>query len=422
MRTYTSINVRSMECLDTHYAAVLIGVGTTTVNPYLAEEAIADRHRRGLFGELSLNDCLERYRKAVDDGLLKIMSKMGISIISSYRGGCNFEAVGLSRSMVAEFFPGMPSRISGIGMAGVEKKVLEAHARAFGTDIVALPVGGFYRYRRNGERHAYQAEMIHLLQTAVSTGSYSTYKRYAENVYRTDPVNLARPAGFPLGACIGFGRRSGIDHRHSPPVHHAGHVARRAECRGSRDAERCHEPHRCQVRQRRGWRRSRRDSSRTPTATIGIPRSSRSLSGRFGVTAEYLNQCREIEIKVAQGAKPGEGGQLPGFKVSVEIARLRHSTPGVMLISPPPHHDIYSIEDLAQLIYDLKQINPDAEVTVKLVARTGIGTIAAGVAKAGADTISGVGRPPVVRAPVRRHRSNSPACPGKWASAKSTSC
>ncbi len=386
LRTFTSLNVRSGECLDTHYFAVLIGVGATTVNAYLAQEAIADRHRRGLFGDLALETCLARFKKAIDDGLLKIMSKMGISIISSYRGGCNFEAVGLSRALVAEHFPAMTSRISGIGHNGIEQMVLRQHALAYDEDVVALPVGGYYRYRRGGEAHGWEATAIHTLQTAVARDSFSTYKRYSAMVHKRAPTQLrdildfrsAKPAvsldevesittirrrfvtpGMSLGAL-------------SPEAHGTLNVAMNRIGAKSDSGEGGEDPARF---------KPDRNGDNWNSAIKQI------ASGRFGVTAEYLNQCREIEIKVAQGAKPGEGGQLPGFKVTDMIARLRHSTPGVMLISPPPHHDIYSIEDLAQLIYDLKQINPDAKVCVKLVARTGIGTIAAGVAKAKADVI-----------------------------------
>ncbi len=386
LRTFTSLNVRSGECLDVHYCAVLIGVGATTVNAYLAQEAIADRHRRGLFGNLSLRDCVKRYKEAVDQGLLKVMSKMGISIISSYRGGYNFEAVGLSRSLVGEFFPGMTSRISGIGLTGLQEKVLELHRRAFDEDAVALPVGGFYKYRRGGEMHAWEANLIHTLQGAVAKDSYATYKKYSEAVRRLPPVSLRdlldfefrRPSvsvdevesiteirkrfvtpGMSLGAL-------------GPEAHGTLNIAMNRIGAKSDSGEGGEDPARFKPR-------PNGDNANSAIKQIA--------SGRFGVTAEYLNNCREIEIKVAQGAKPGEGGQLPGFKVTVEIAKLRHATPGVMLISPPPHHDIYSIEDLAQLIYDLKQINPDAKVCVKLVSRSGIGTIAAGVAKANADVI-----------------------------------
>ncbi len=314
------------------------------------------------------------------------MSKMGISVLSSYRGGYNFEAVGLSRSLVAEYFPGLPSRLSGIGLNGIEKKVREIHARAFDEDVIALPVGGFYRFRRRGEAHAYQGEFIHILQSAVATDSYATYRKYVDAVRGLPPVALRDLLDFePKEEPISVDEVESITEIRkrfvtpgmslgalSPEAHGTLNIAMNRIGAKSDSGE------------------GGEDSERyKPTASGDNPNSAikQVASGRFGVTAEYLNRCREIEIKIAQGAKPGEGGQLPGFKVTEMIARLRHSTPGVTLISPPPHHDIYSIEDLAQLIYDLKQINPRAKVCVKLVARSGIGTIAAGVAKANADVI-----------------------------------
>ena len=386
LRTYCSINVRTAECLDPHYFAVLIGVGATTVNPYLALEAVADRHARGLFGEMGLDEAVGRYKEAVDQGLLKVMSKMGISVISSYRGGYNFEALGLSRSLVAEFFPGMPSRISGIGLSGIQKKAIAQHGKAFRDGAITLPVGGFYRYRRNGEKHAYEGKLIHMLQHAVREGSYQTYKQYSAGLHAQDPINLRdlldfKPAAKPLPIdeveSITEIRKRFVTPAMSlgalsPEAHETLNIAMNRIGAKSDSGEGGEDPANFVPRE---------DGSNAASAIKQV------ASGRFGVTAEYLNACREIEIKVAQGAKPGEGGQLPGFKVTEMIARLRHSTPGVTLISPPPHHDIYSIEDLAQLIYDLKQINPDARVTVKLVASSGVGTIAAGVAKAMADVI-----------------------------------
>jgi glutamate synthase (NADPH/NADH) large chain len=387
LRTFTSLNVRSGECLDVHYFAVLVGVGATTVNAYLAQESIAERHRRGLFGDSSLEDCVRRYMTAVDEGLLKVMSKMGISVISSYRGGCNFEAVGLSRTLVDEYFPPMPSRLSGIGLTGIEQKVLELHQRAWDEDVVVLPVGGFYRYRRGGEQHAWAAGLIHTLQAAVATDSYSTYKKFSEGVHQHAPSSLRdlldfKTAGItpiPLEEVesITSIRKRFVTPGMSlgalgPEAHGTLNIAMNRIGAKSDSGEGGEDPERYNPR-------PNGDNENSAIKQVA--------SGRFGVSAEYLNKCREIEIKVAQGAKPGEGGQLPGFKVTDMIAKFRHSTPGVMLISPPPHHDIYSIEDLAQLIYDLKQINPEARVCVKLVSRSGIGTIAAGVAKAKADII-----------------------------------
>ncbi len=376
LRTFTSLNVRSAECLDVHYVAVLIGVGATTVNAYMAEQAIADRHARGLFGTLPLDACIARYKKAIDDGLLKVMSKMGISVLSSYRGGCNFEAIGLSRTLVAEFFPGMTSRISGIGLAGIQRKVLALHARAFDEEVVALPVGGFYRYRRGGETHAWEATLIHTLQTAVARDSYSTYKKYSEAVRQLPVVALRDLLDF----------KQDLKPVAIEEVESITEIRQRFNTPGMSLGALGPEAHRTlgiamnRIGAKSDSGEGGEDSQYFKPLTSGDNANSaikQIASGRFGVTADYLVNCREIEIKVAQGAKPGEGGQLPGFKV----------TPGVMLISPPPHHDIYSIEDLAQLIYDLKQVNPEAKVCVKLVARSGIGTIAAGVAKAKADII-----------------------------------
>ena len=386
LRSYVSIMVRSAECLDTHYFAVLVGVGATAVNAYLAQEIFQDRLDRGLCGDLGLRDVCLNYKGAVEAGLLKILSKMGISVISSYRGGYNFEAVGLSRALVAEFFPGMPSRISGIGLAGLEKKAVEIHRRAWGEAAVMLPVGGFYKARRTGETHAFEARLIHTLQQACDTGSYDAYKRYSEALRGTAPVQLrdlldwrsdAKPA--PINEVESVNE---IRKRFNTPGMSLGALS--PEAHGVLNV----------AMNRIGARSVSGEGGEDPARYRPLPNGDNPnsavkqvASGRFGVTAEYLNQCRELEIKIAQGAKPGEGGQLPGFKVTEMIAKFRHATPGVMLISPPPHHDIYSIEDLAQLIYDLKQINPDARVTVKLVSMTGIGAIAAGVAKAKADVI-----------------------------------
>ena len=386
LRTFTSLNVRSSECMDVHHFAVLIGVGATTVNAYLAQESIADRHRRGLFGAITLEDAVARFKSAVDQGLLKIMSKMGISVISSYRGGYNFEAVGLSRSLVAEYFPGMTSRISGIGLTGIVKKIQELHNRAYSEDFVALPVGGVYRYRRGGETHAWEGPLIHTLQHAVAHDSFSTFKKFSEGIRAMPPVSLRDLMDFrPVQSAVNVDEVESITairKRFVTPGMSLGALS--PEAHGTLNI----------AMNRIGAKSDSGEGGEDEARYALMPNGDNAnsaikqvASGRFGVTAQYLNQCREIEIKVAQGAKPGEGGQLPGFKVTVEIAKLRHSTPGVMLISPPPHHDIYSIEDLAQLIYDLKQINPTAKVCVKLVSRTGIGTIAAGVAKAKADII-----------------------------------
>ena len=386
LRTFTSLNVQTAECIDVHYFAVLIGVGATTVNAYLAQETIADRHRRGLFGDRDLNECVQRYKSAVNQGLLKIMSKMGISIIGSYRGAYKFEAVGLSRWLVASYFPGMASRISGIGLSGIRLKLLELHKRAFGSDALLLPVVGFYRYRSNGETHAFQGPQIHMLQSAVANDSYAQFRKYGEAIRQSPPVTLRDLMEFaPKDDSVSLEEVESITR-----------IRRRLVSPGISLGALGPEAHETLsiAMNRIGAKSDSGEGGEDPiryTPRVNGDNASSAIkqvaSGRFGVTAEYLNNCRELEIKIAQGAKPGEGGQLPGLKVSGMIARLRHSTPGVTLISPPPHHDIYSIEDLAQLIYDLKQINPEAKVCVKLVAQSGIGTIAAGVAKANADVI-----------------------------------
>ena len=388
LRGYVSINAQTGEALDTHSFATLIGVGATTVNPYLALDSLYQRFEKKLFGSFGYDECITRFIQSVNYGLLKIMSKMGISVISSYRGGCNFETVGLSRTVASEYFPGVLSKISGIGLSGIEKKLRSIHQEAFDGNDSVLPIGGIYRYRKNGETHQYQGKLIHLLQGAVGLKSFEIYKKYAQGIYNLPPINLRD--------LIGFRKRNlnpSIDISKVEPIKN---ILKRfgsgSMSHGALSKE-AHETLAIGMNRIKGASCSGEggeDEKRFTKMENGDDANSRVkqiASARFGVTINYLNNCNEIEIKIAQGAKPGEGGQLPGFKVTKEIAKLRHSTPGVTLISPPPHHDIYSIEDLAQLIYDLKQVNPNARVGVKLVASSGIGTIAAGVAKAKADII-----------------------------------
>ena len=385
LRTFCSINVRSSECLDPHYFSVLIGAGASVVNAYLAEDTLADRIEKGLLNG-PLTEVISRYRDAIDQGLLKIMSKMGISVISSYRGGLNFEAVGLSRAMCAEFFPGLISRISGIGVSGIQQKSEEIHNLAFGSNSAFLPIGGFYKSRKSGETHAWEAQTMHVMQAACASASFDLWRQYSNRIKSNPPIHLRDLLDIkPIGPAVPIDEVESITSIRkrfvtpgmslgalSPEAHKTLNVAMNRIGAKSDSGEGGEDP-----------------AHFTPEANGDNPSAKikQVASGRFGVTAEYLNQCEELEIKVAQGAKPGEGGQLPGMKVTDLIARLRHSTKGVTLISPPPHHDIYSIEDLAQLIYDLKQINPRCKVTVKLVASSGVGTIAAGVAKAEADVI-----------------------------------
>ena len=385
LRTFCSISVRAAECIDPHYFAVLIGCGATVVNAYLAEDSLADRIDRGLL-DCSLTEAVSRYRHAIDQGLLKIMSKMGISVLSSYRGGLNFEAVGLSRAMCAEYFPGMASRISGIGTAGIQHKLEEVHAKGWLQGLDVLPIGGFYKARRSGEKHAWEAQTMHMMQAACTQASYELWKQYSTAMRSNPPIHLRDLLDIkPLGRAIPIEEVESITA-----------IRKRFVTPGMSLGALSPEAHKTLnvAMNRIGAKSDSGEGGEDPAHFVPEPNGDNPsakikqvASGRFGVTAEYLNHCEELEIKVAQGAKPGEGGQLPGMKVTDLIARLRHSTKGVTLISPPPHHDIYSIEDLAQLIYDLKQINPRCKVTVKLVASSGVGTIAAGVAKAKADVI-----------------------------------
>jgi len=386
IRGFTSINVQTSEVLDTHSFAVLLGVGATAINPYIAFDSINQRFEKKLFGTMNFQECVQRYTKSIENGLLKIMSKMGISVLSAYRGGCNFEALGLGRSIVAEYFPGMISRISGIGMTGIQKKIKQLHQKAFQKNVSILPIGGIYKYRKNGETHQYQGKLIHMLQSAVTLNSFEIYKKYVKGIYELPIINLRDLLDFKkLGKPINisavetaeslrkrFGSGSMSHGALSAEAHETLAIGMNRIGAASCSGEGGEDP-------KRFIKKENGDSANSKVKQIA--------SARFGVTIDYLNNCKEIEIKISQGAKPGEGGQLPGSKVSEEIAKLRYSTPGVTLISPPPHHDIYSIEDLAQLIYDLKQSNPKARVGVKLVASSGVGTIAAGVAKAKADVI-----------------------------------
>ncbi len=386
LRSFVSIVVRSSEALEPHGIAVLVGVGATAINPWLAQEMFQERLDRGAYPGLSLRDACLNYKAGLEAGLMKTLARKGISVISAYRGGCEFEVLGLSRALTAEFFPGAPSRISGIGLAGLEQQAMRRHAAAWTEATPSPAIGGFFRIRAGQEAHAHDAKTIHLLQDACNRGDYKRFKQYSEAirdqpdlaprdlldwreglkpvpVHEVESVSDIRKRFLTPGMSLGA---------LSPEAHGVLNVAMNRIGARSVSGEGGEDPDRYATRP---------DGDNMNSAVKQI------ASGRFGVTAEYLNQCREIEIKIAQGAKPGEGGQLPGFKVTEFIARMRHSTVGTTLISPPPHHDIYSIEDLAQLIYDLKQINPDARVTVKLVSASGIGAIASGVAKAKADVI-----------------------------------
>ncbi len=391
-RTQMAIIVESGEPREVMHFALLLGYGASAVNPYLAIETIEDLHRRGWLPEgMSVTAAINNYEKAVNKGLLKVLSKMGISTLQSYQGAQAFEAIGLSRSVVDRYFTGTPSRIEGVDLAILAKEVKLRHEYAFQRVTEAdaeLEAGGQYHYRATGEYHSNNPLTISRLRHAVQGSSYETYQEYAKllndqnrqlctlrgllNLKKTArplPLDKVEPASeivkrFATGA-MSFGSISKEAHESlAIAMNRIGAKSNTGE--GGEDEERF-------ARDPNGdWRRS---------AVKQV------ASGRFGVTANYLVNAEELQIKIAQGAKPGEGGQLPGHKVDEVIARVRHSIPGVQLISPPPHHDIYSIEDLAQLIYDLKNVNPQARISVKLVAEVGVGVVAAGVAKAHADVI-----------------------------------
>ncbi len=387
LRCISNILVETGTARDPHHFACLVGCGATAVYPYLAYQSLHALARRGILGGKTNGEPLQvgrSYRRGVKKGLLKILSKMGIGTIASYRGAQLFEIVGLDPEVVAQCFAGTPSRIGGAGFAR-----LEADARALaeqGWDLNALPeAGGLLRYLPGGEYHQYNPDVVQSLQRAVLTGDREDWKRYSSAVNERPPAALrdllrAKPIGppvpreevEPIEAIIRRFDSAGMSlGALSPEAHEALAIAmnrlgaRSNSGEGGEDPARYHDDRRSKIKQ--------------------------IASGRFGVTPEYLINADVLQIKLAQGAKPGEGGQLPGSKVDPLIARLRYAKPGIGLISPPPHHDIYSIEDLAQLIFDLRQINPCALISVKLVSHAGVGTIAAGVVKAGADliTISG---------------------------------
>ena len=389
-RMRCSIICETAEARDVHQVACLIGYGASCVNPWLAIESIHEMIQKEELKELTLSKAVANYFKALEKGLLKILSKMGISTISSYRGAQIFEAIGIGQELIDECFTGTPSQIGGIGFAEIESDTLSRHKYAFSTDA-ALYDAGFFRNRKGGEMHAITAPVIQNFHTFVGikgedkANRLEDYKKYVESVLASTPLAIRHLLEFVDTVPIPIDEVESIESIRrrfttagmslgalSPEAHEALAIAMNRIGGKSNSGEGGEDPARYQTMENG-------DSANSAIKQVA--------SGRFGVTAEYLASAKEIEIKMAQGSKPGEGGQLPGHKVTPLIARLRYSVPGVTLISPPPHHDIYSIEDLAQLIYDLKQINPRAKVCVKLVAESGVGTIAAGVAKAHADII-----------------------------------
>ncbi|MDR1189163.1 MAG: glutamate synthase large subunit [Bifidobacteriaceae bacterium] len=389
-RTLVGLVAEAGDVREVHHVALLISYGAAAVNPYLAMESVEKLARAGDLGDIAPAEAVANLIKALGKGVLKVMSKMGISTVSSYRGAQVFEAVGLNSDLVDQYFAGTTSRIEGIGLDGLAKEVAARHAHAYpkaasGNEEDILPSGGQYKWRRHGETHLFTPDTIFELQAATRRGDYAMFKRYSARIddqakelatirglftFKRGlrpkvPLEQVEPAEaiirrFSTGA-MSYGSISMEAHQTlAIAMNRIGGKSNTGE--GGEDPERLHDPER-----------------RSAIKQVA--------SGRFGVTAEYLTNADDLQIKMAQGAKPGEGGQLPGAKVYPWIAKTRHSTPGVQLISPPPHHDIYSIEDLKQLIHDLKNANPAARVQVKLVAEVGVGTVAAGVSKAHADVV-----------------------------------
>ena len=395
-RTQCGIIIESGEPREVHHFALLFGYGAGAVNPYLACETLADLCRQGYLkngkGDLDYKTAEKHYIKSINKGVLKVMSKMGISTLHSYHGAQIFEAVGLNRDFVNDYFTHTASRIQGIGIDVVAEEVRKRHAYAFpGIEVpenLDLEMGGQYQWRRRGEFHMVNPEMVSKLQHAVRSNSAEAYRKYAE-FCNNQQKNLATLRGL-----LEFkpGRQAIPLEEVEPVANIVKRFATGAMSLGSISRE-AHETMAIAMNRLGGKSNTGEggeDSIRyKPDANGDLRRSAikQVASGRFGVTSEYLVSADELQIKMAQGAKPGEGGQLPGHKVDEYIAKVRHATPGVGLISPPPHHDIYSIEDLSQLIHDLKNSNPDARVSVKLVSEVGVGTVAAGVSKGKSDVV-----------------------------------
>jgi len=388
-RTKVSIIIETGEAREVHHFALLIGYGANAINPYLVFESLEELSKDNNLDGISIENAKDNYLKAVSKGLFKIISKMGISTVQSYCGAQIFEAVGLHDDLVDKYFTGTPTRLGGLGIDLIEKEVNMRHEAAFKIfeegDNYNLDEGGFYSWRAEGEKHQWNPETIALLQQAVRNKDYNVYKKYAEII--NDPE---KNYGL-IRSYLRFRERKSIPIEEVEPAENiVKRFATGAMSYGSISKE-AHETLAIAMNQLGGFSNTGEGGEDPERYTIdekGQLKRSRIkqiAQGRFGVTIEYLVNGDQLQIKMAQGAKPGEGGQLPGKKVSIEIAKTRHTTPGVGLISPPPHHDIYSIEDLAQLIYDLKKSNPDAQVSVKLVSEAGVGTIAAGVSKGKAD-------------------------------------
>ena len=402
LRTSVGLVVESGEPREVHHFCMLAGYGAEAINPYLAFETLGQMFEHGDFpDEVDAYEVTARYIKAIDKGILKVMSKMGISTYQSYCGAQIFDAVGLSSKFIKRYFTGTATLIEGAGLDEISKETASRHEKAFGKNQVlrySLEVGGEYMYRMRGETHAWTPDNIAALQHSVRANSYDKYQDFAGQVNQAAENNATIRGLFEIKSAKSDGRKpvpideveavEVIVKRFSTGAMSFGSISREAHTTLARAMN--------AIGGKSNTGEGGEESDRFAPLPDGSPNPERSAikqiaSGRFGVTAEYLANADMLQIKVAQGAKPGEGGQLPGHKVDAVIAKTRHSTQGVGLISPPPHHDIYSIEDLAQLIFDLKNVNEDADISVKLVSEVGVGTVAAGVAKARADhiTISG---------------------------------
>ncbi|MEO9340634.1 glutamate synthase large subunit [Mesorhizobium sp. SB112] len=402
LRTSVGLVVESGEPREVHHFCCLAGFGAEAINPYLAFDTLLDMHKRGeMPAEVDPSEVVSRYIKSIGKGILKVMSKMGISTYQSYCGAQIFDAIGLKTDFVDRYFTGTATTIEGVGLEEVATETVTRHGDAFGDDPVlrnALEVGGEYMYRMRGEAHIWSPDAVATLQHAVRKGSWDTFKDYSAQIDSETARAQTIRGLFKIKLSDQTGRKKvSIDE-----VMPAADIVKRFSTGAMSFGSISREAHStlAVAMNRIGGKSNTGEGGEEPDRYLPLPDGSANpersaikqiASGRFGVTAEYLVNSDMMQIKVAQGAKPGEGGQLPGHKVDATIAKTRHSTPGVGLISPPPHHDIYSIEDLAQLIYDLKNVNPTADVSVKLVSEVGVGTVAAGVAKARADhiTVSG---------------------------------
>jgi glutamate synthase (NADPH/NADH) large chain/glutamate synthase (ferredoxin) len=373
------------EVWESHQFACLIGYGAAAVNPYLALQIVAEEARSGELGEITRAQALENFRGTIESGVKKIMSKMGISTLASYQGGKFFEIIGLHPDVVAKFFPDTRSLISGRTYSDVARDALDRHRSGFATVSQRLEISGFYRYRKGLERHAYSADVIRHMQKVAKDNDAKAYQALSAEIDLREPVTIRDLVRFRTATPIPIDEvepASSILHRFTTQAMSLGSLSPETQRTLARAMNRI------------GGKSNTGEGGEDPdvyTELVNGDSAAHKIkqvaSARFGVTPEYLVRAQELEIKMAQGSKPGEGGQLPGHKVTPLIARVRRAVPGIALISPPPHHDIYSIEDLAQLIYDLREINPRARIGVKLVSQAGVGTVACGVAKANANVV-----------------------------------